>query len=107
MRTVKGSAPQDPPQQQQAAMSEIVKQRSHNSCEINTRKASHFRDLNRRAAARTKSYKRYTHQALAHARNMASDSKLDPQQEDIQCTFRIRTATLLAVSTSSMSCGAI
>ena len=107
MRTVIGSAPQDPPQQQQAAMSEIVKQRSQNSCEINTRKASHFRDLNRRAAARTKSYKRYTHQALAHARNVASDRALAPQQEDIKCTFSIRRSRLLALSTSPILCGAI
>ena len=88
-------------------MSEIVKQRSHNSCEINTRKASHFRDLNRRAAARTKSYKRYMHQALAHARNVASDRAFAPQQEDIQCIGRVRSAIVLAVSTNPILCGAI
>ena len=80
---------------------------SHNSCEINTRKASHFRDLNRRAAARTKSYKRYMHQALAHARNVASDRAFAPQQEDIQCIGLVRSAIVLAVSTTPILCGAI
>ena len=107
MRTVIGSAPQDPPQQQQAAMSEIVKQRSHNSCEINTRNAAHFRDLNQRTAARTKAHKRYMHQALAHGRNVASDRALAPQQEDIKCTFSIRSSRLLAISKAAILCGAI
>ena len=80
---------------------------AHNHCEINTRNASNIRDLNERSPARTKAPKRYTEQASAHARYMASDRTLDPQQKDFKCTGRVRSAIVLAISKAAILCGAI
>ena len=81
--------------------------RQNNHCKINTRNASHFGDLNECAPARTKAPKRYTEQASAHARYMASDRTLDPHQKDFKCTGRVRSAIVLAISKAAILCGAI